>query len=256
MQVQELEIENAASREAVNAAWHNVPSALYALNYELEELKEQLTSKKSKSDPDAIKKGLETISFYVDVAQAELDLAQLLLDQGDPVIRLTDVRVDLGVLLKGFQARRNKGREVYNKLHLDIALKTLENVPEDLKVARGVIISAVSNFLKNSMKFAPPHSTIDVNVEYTATDPRQGTLLVSVSDQGMGMTTDELARVFDKGDTIGLDNLQIRWRKGSGKGLKTVAAFVSAAGGTYGAESAGPGQGATFWIRVPAHPAP
>jgi signal transduction histidine kinase len=75
-------------------------------------------------------------------------------------------------------------------------------------------------------------------------------LCLSVSDNGKGLSTEEIGHVFDP-----------FWRANSnvvglGVGLSIVAALVKAHAGTIEVTSAGPDAGATFMVRIPIDAAP
>jgi len=69
-------------------------------------------------------------------------------------------------------------------------------------------------------------------------------VLLSVSDSGDGIPSDEQDRIFDPG--VRLD----KGRSGSGLGLAIARAIAEAHGGTLTVESA-PGEGATFTLALP-----
>ncbi|ACB75095.1 PAS domain-containing protein [Opitutus terrae] len=105
------------------------------------------------------------------------------------------------------------------------------------------------NVLKNAVKFTPAGGRITV----TSANLRGGdTLRVAVRDNGIGMTPAEIARVFDaftQGDhAVGSNSHRFG---GLGLGLTISRLLVEQHHGDIRAESAGPGQGATFTIELP-----
>jgi CheY-like chemotaxis protein len=73
--------------------------------------------------------------------------------------------------------------------------------------------------------------------------------MISVSDNGIGIPPDMLPRVFDLFTQV-RDNLD-RSRGGLGIGLALVKQLVELHGGSIAAESAGPGKGSSFRLRLP-----
>jgi len=71
-----------------------------------------------------------------------------------------------------------------------------------------------------------------------------GRVLLSVSDRGDGIPSDEQARIFERG--VRLDET----RPGSGLGLAITKAIAEAHGGTLTVQSE-PGRGSTFTIALP-----
>ena len=73
--------------------------------------------------------------------------------------------------------------------------------------------------------------------------------VVSVSDQGTGMTPEVLENMFEPFFT------RNRTGKGTGLGLSISHLIVSQHGGALEAASDGPGKGSTFTVRLPQRPA-
>ena len=73
--------------------------------------------------------------------------------------------------------------------------------------------------------------------------------LIDVSDNGIGIPSDMLPRVFDLFTQV-RDNLA-RSRGGLGIGLALVKQLVEMHGGSIAAESAGPAKGSSFRLRLP-----
>jgi signal transduction histidine kinase len=96
---------------------------------------------------------------------------------------------------------------------------------------------ALDALLTNAVEASPRGAT--VTVELRAADEQAE---VVVSDRGEGIAAEDLPRVFHIGFS----------RRGrAGIGLTVAKQIVKAHGGSIGAESAGPGAGATFTIRLP-----
>lgn len=99
----------------------------------------------------------------------------------------------------------------------------------------------VINLLGNAIKFTPAGGA--VTVSQSVVDDH---VIVRVRDTGLGIDQEDLPRVFErfyKAD-------RSRREGGTGLGLAVVKHTIEAHGGTVGVESA-PGQGATFWFRIP-----
>lgn len=104
------------------------------------------------------------------------------------------------------------------------------------------------NVLGNSAKFTPPSGSISVE---TRSDPESGKFVAKITDSGIGMTRDELDRlfnVFSQGEDAS------RRFGGLGLGLAISRMLVELQGGTIQADSAGPGLGASFRIEFPLAP--
>jgi PAS domain S-box-containing protein len=102
----------------------------------------------------------------------------------------------------------------------------------------------VWNLVSNAVKFTPKGGRIQVVLERIDSHVE-----ILVSDTGAGIKAEFLPFVFERfrqGDA-GIS----REHTGLGLGLAIVRHLVELHGGTVQAESAGPGQGATFRVRVP-----
>lgn len=98
------------------------------------------------------------------------------------------------------------------------------------------------NLLTNALKFGA--KKIRVGVERDASG-----LVISVVDDGQGIGADFIPHVFDRFEQA--DSRLTRLQGGLGLGLAIVRHIVEAHGGNVSAESAGPGQGARFTVRLP-----
>jgi signal transduction histidine kinase len=74
-------------------------------------------------------------------------------------------------------------------------------------------------------------------------------VVLSVRDDGPGLSPEQAARVFER--FYRADPSRSRDAGGSGLGLAITRSLVAAMGGTVTVASAGPGQGATFAVRLP-----
>src|ERR1700735_3437571 len=102
----------------------------------------------------------------------------------------------------------------------------------------------VSNLLNNAAKYTPEGGTILLSQR------REGNeAVVTVSDNGVGIPSDMLPRVFDLFTQV-RDNLD-RSRGGLGIGLALVKQLVEMHGGSITAESAGASKGSAFRLRLP-----
>jgi signal transduction histidine kinase len=99
----------------------------------------------------------------------------------------------------------------------------------------------VANLVDNAIKYSNEGGRINIRAQ-----PKNGDILISVSDNGVGISPDEIERIWDRlyrGD-------RSRSQRGLGLGLSFVQAIVHAHGGTVGVESQ-LNSGTTFVIRLP-----
>lgn len=106
------------------------------------------------------------------------------------------------------------------------------------------IAQVVSNIIHNAAKYTPGSGRLSLRV---AAD--DGQVVISVSDNGVGIAREMLPRVFELFAQIG-GSLE-RAQGGLGIGLSLAKRLVEMHGGSITAESAGLGQGSTFSVRLP-----
>jgi signal transduction histidine kinase len=121
------------------------------------------------------------------------------------------------------------------------------------KSTAGVMVSgdatelraAISNLLDNAVKYSGPN----VKIEIEARQMNERFIAVRVRDNGAGIPTGELKRIFKRFYRVpGPASTRV---KGTGLGLFIVRSVAKRHGGRAWAESEGPGHGSTFIFEVP-----
>jgi signal transduction histidine kinase len=105
------------------------------------------------------------------------------------------------------------------------------------------IQQVVANLRTNAVKFTPPGGLVRVNARRS----NDATLVLEVSDTGVGISPELLPRIFDR-----FEQSRPGEQGGLGLGLAIVRHLVELHGGTISAHSPGLGQGATFAVVLPA----
>lgn len=120
------------------------------------------------------------------------------------------------------------------------------NYPEDITVVadRFRLSQVINNLVGNAIKFTPQKGKIEIY--FYAQD---GKLTLKVSDNGAGIVHDEKEKIFQKFHQA--DNIRGLKKQGWGLGLSIAQEIILAHGGEIGVESAGLGQGSTFWFTIP-----
>ncbi|WP_323038616.1 histidine kinase N-terminal 7TM domain-containing protein [Gemmobacter sp.] len=101
----------------------------------------------------------------------------------------------------------------------------------------------LQNLVSNAIKFTPSGE-----VQVTMADGKDGALEIEVKDTGIGMSADQVARIFDEFEQA--DGSTTRRFGGSGLGMSIVRHIVGAMGGTIAIDSAS-GKGTTVRVRLP-----
>ncbi len=106
------------------------------------------------------------------------------------------------------------------------------------------------NLVKNAVKFTPEGGTITL----TSVNSGDGSIVLSVSDTGIGIEAGAIGRIFDafEQESRGIT----RRYGGLGLGLAICKALVERHGGAISVHSAGKDKGSTFTVRLATAPAP
>lgn len=99
------------------------------------------------------------------------------------------------------------------------------------------------NMLTNAVKFTPHGGRVQVHLRRV-----NSSVEICVSDTGKGIAPEFLPHVFDR---FRQEESGARREGGLGLGMSITSQLVELHGGTIRAESAGPGKGATFTVRLP-----
>ncbi|OIO94112.1 MAG: hypothetical protein AUK03_07170, partial [Anaerolineae bacterium CG2_30_64_16] len=125
-----------------------------------------------------------------------------------------------------------------------------------IRVDADFLGQVIENLLDNALKFSPQGGAVTVRA-FLQTDDRQGqsaaappaSVIITVADQGIGIPRDKLSSIF--GRFYQVDSGSSRQYGGVGIGLALCKAIVEAHGGRIWADSAGEGQGSTFYVALP-----
>jgi signal transduction histidine kinase/CheY-like chemotaxis protein len=128
-------------------------------------------------------------------------------------------------------------------LHVDIDPALPPAVQGDVVRVRQV----VGNLVSNAVKF-----TAEGEVRLTVVSEPDDRVLITVADTGVGFDEAQMSRLFTRFQQA--DGSITRQFGGTGLGLAISRDLVERMGGEMGCSST-PGQGATFWVRLPLHPA-
>jgi PAS domain S-box-containing protein len=181
---------------------------------------------------------------YVDKIQAGIEQMSQLIDD------LLDLgRIEAGVGLQRVECvladvvqdvcDEARSRAMVFNLDLKTEISTQRSVLADPALVK----RALANLLDNAMKYTPSGGSITVGL-----DERADSVIVRVSDTGIGIATADQGRLFEKFYRIKRrDTLDI---KGSGLGLSIVKSIADWHGGRVWVDSQ-IGQGSTFFIALP-----
>ncbi|MFP5393459.1 MAG: ATP-binding protein, partial [Gammaproteobacteria bacterium] len=109
------------------------------------------------------------------------------------------------------------------------------------------IAQVVANLLNNAAKYTPPGGQIGLAARIEGHE-----VVITVSDNGVGIPADALGGVFEMFNQIGRH--KDRAQGGLGIGLSLVRQLTAMHGGSVEAHSDGVGKGSTFTLRLPLPP--
>jgi len=133
------------------------------------------------------------------------------------------------------------------KFHIrDMGFEIESKMPEEpvmILIDKDAISQAFLNLLSNAVKYSEERKHIRVEIVRET-----NSVLISVTDQGIGIARDELKKIYDKFYRV--QNDMVKKPRGSGLGLTLTRHIVEAHQGNIEVDSE-PGRGSRFSIRLP-----
>ena len=132
-----------------------------------------------------------------------------------------------------------------NKNNITLLYESKKDINFFVEADRYRLTQVISNLLNNAIKFTKEGEggTVSVTLEKKKEGNNQQEVLVRVKDNGTGIHSDILPRLFSKFAT--------KSEKGTGLGLFISKSIVEAHGGSIWAENNPDGRGATFYFSLP-----
>jgi PAS domain S-box-containing protein len=172
--------------------------------------------------------------------------------------RLIDDLLDLSRIENGKLSLEKELLDVHGAIQSAIARFRDEAYAKELQIrcrfeAKASFLEAdsarlqqiLSNIIGNAVKFTPEGG----NIEIATANPHETELTISITDDGVGISEEVMARLFHPFEQGNL--APDRKSQGLGLGLLIAKALVEAHGGTLQVASKGPHQGSTFVISLP-----
>jgi signal transduction histidine kinase/CheY-like chemotaxis protein len=107
------------------------------------------------------------------------------------------------------------------------------------------IREAIDNLVSNAIKYSPIGGKITVLVGHEGSQT-----VIRIADEGAGLSPEDLGRLFGRFQRLSAK--PTAGESSTGLGLSIVKRIIDMHGGHVTAESAGPGQGSTFTVTLPA----
>ncbi len=172
---------------------------------------------------------LSIIEDLLDMSRIELGQLTLKMAPAKPAALVADV----------VRLLRHRAHEQDVQIRHD-GLDELPDIQVDARAMRQALI----NLLSNAIKFSRAGTVVTI----AGGRDRNGDVLLSISDQGVGIAAANLERVFDP---FWQSDAMLQQARGAGLGLAITRRLIEAHGGTIKAESQ-LGVGTTMVVRLPA----
>ncbi len=206
----------------------------------------------------SIKAFAETLgSGAVEEPSQRLEFAREIESNAERMSRLVDELLDLSALESGRMPPNFEPlslmrvaaeaaaslKPLASKKRTVLRVEPFHNIP-NVRADRGQMRQVFINLIDNAVKFSPEKATVLVSAA-----AQNGTVTVSVQDNGPGIPAQDLPRLFERFYRV--DKARARELGGAGLGLAIVKHIVEGHGGCVSVDSE-PGQGSSFRFSLPA----
>jgi PAS domain S-box-containing protein len=208
-----------------------------------------------------LRNGLEVLKAAPGDRELSARVHRMMDRQLGQMVRLVDDLLDLSRITHGTMQLTRQRVDLADVLNaaIETSRPSIEERGHELRFVPNAQPSCVeadvtrlaqvfSNLLNNAAKYTKPGGHIELSVAH-----ENGQVVVRVRDDGEGIPTENLERVFEMFTKGGEPSEGTQG--GLGIGLSIVDRLVRMHGGTVNAHSAGPGKGSEFVVRLPSAPA-
>ena len=222
--------------EFINQLGHDLKNPLGPMINLLPVIKNHIEDEKDKEILQVIQRN---VGYMKNLVQKTLELARL----NSPNTILTKTSIPLSDLIDQIVSQ--------NKYILEEKqIKISKNIPRSITVFADKLRleELINNLLNNSVKYSKKNGKIIISADVT-----DGNVTVSITDTGIGMTSEQLDHVFDefyKADESRHDF------DSTGLGMAICKRIVEKHGGNIWAESLGLNKGSSFYFTLPVHTIP
>ena len=140
-----------------------------------------------------------------------------------------------------------KEKSLKHGIRLDM---DISQAPEAIRADKRKFKQILYNLLSNAVKFTPDGGQVSLTATTIPASNGDGPRLeVSVEDNGIGIASEDLERIFNTFEQV--ESSAARNFDGTGLGLALSRRLVELHGGCIWAESEGPGRGCRFVFTLP-----
>jgi PAS domain S-box-containing protein len=235
MEVEREKELNRLKADLVNAVSHELRTPLTSIMGYAEFLEDEVAGPLSEDQHAYVSQIQEGTTRLQRLVDDLLDFARL--EAGTFTLSRREVDLDRKIL-EVIESMKPQAREKGVVLKADLDQPTCP-----VSIDPGRVGQVLLNLMGNAIKFTPAGGRVTVGLR--CEDPE---VLVTVTDTGIGVAKENLAKLFDKFYQV--SGGSTREKGGAGLGLSISKALVEAHGGHIGVEST-LGAGSRFWFTLP-----
>ncbi len=214
---------------------HELKAPLSSLLMQISVVNDGLAGELTEKQSNLLSKAKEKTKGMITLVNDLLDYRRI--QEGKSIQKIESL--DLGEILeRTIELMRPSAQDK----HVTMTSKIVDGLPA-FNGDRGGIQAIFINLISNAIKYTPTGGSVNVSLEEAGKDIR-----FKIVDNGMGISPDDLDRIFERFYRIKTE--QTRSIAGSGLGLSIVKGIVDAHNGTIHVESK-VGKGTTFIVSLP-----
>ncbi|MBW2194515.1 MAG: response regulator [Deltaproteobacteria bacterium] len=214
---------------------HELKAPLSSLLMQISVVNDGLAGELTEKQSNLLSKAKEKTKGMITLVNDLLDYRRI--QEGKSIQKIESL--DLGEILeRTIELMRPSAQDK----HVTMTSKIVDGLPA-FNGDRGGIQAIFINLISNAIKYTPTGGSVNVSLEEAGKDIR-----FKIVDNGMGISPDDLDRIFERFYRIKTE--QTRSIAGSGLGLSIVKGIVDAHNGTVHVESK-VGKGTTFIVSLP-----
>ena len=190
--------------------------------------------------PDFVKVSLNETNRMMRMVTDLLSLSRIDNETSQLDIELTNFTAFITFILNRFDKIKSQSQEGSKKYEL---IREYPITPIWVEIDTDKMTQVIDNILNNAIKYSPDGGKIKVGMKTT-----DAQLIISISDEGLGIPKKDLPRIFDRFYRV--DKARSRAQGGTGLGLAIAKEIVKQHKGFIWAKSEY-GKGSTFTIVLP-----
>ena len=190
--------------------------------------------------PDFVKVSLNETNRMMRMVTDLLSLSRIDNETSQLDIELTNFTAFITFILNRFDKIKSQSQEDTKKYEL---IREYPITPIWVEIDTDKMTQVIDNILNNAIKYSPDGGKIKVGMKTT-----DAQLIISISDEGLGIPKKDLPRIFDRFYRV--DKARSRAKGGTGLGLAIAKEIVKQHKGFIWAKSEY-GKGSTFTIVLP-----